>query len=133
MVLVVSPAVLADMPVLTDIYMVSFKDKIANTCFPRTTGVRAWWEANNVEAFTTEPSTHFIKVTDGDEIIAYAKWIVPLPNGETGGDDPDAMPLWPEDADSSLCESFFGALARERQRIMGTRPHYCKTFNSDSS
>ena len=84
----------------------------------------------NIDDMKNQPSGRFLKIVEGDVIVAYAKWNVPIiQGGETivGGDDPDNLPTWPQDADVQLCNEFFGRLASERQRIMGKRPHYCTT------
>ena len=84
----------------------------------------------NADAIQNEPSARFIKVVGGEEIIAWAKWNVPVHVGDTvsgGGDDPDDMPSWPEDADEELCNEFFGVLARKRREIIGDRPHFCES------
>ncbi|MCJ1481956.1 hypothetical protein MMC06_002117 [Schaereria dolodes] len=77
----------------------------------------------NAEAFLKDTSARFIKVLQGKKIVAFAKWIVPIKFGK-GGDDPDVMPSWPEDANAELCEEFFGELAKMRRQLMGYRPHY---------
>ena len=124
------PASLADVPTFTSIYLSAFQDVIAHDCFPRTSPhIKEWWTSSNVDDMKNQASARFLKVVDGDEIIAYAKWNVPVKLGaETvlGGDDPDDMPVWPKDANVELCNEFFRHLARERKRIMGDRPHYCR-------
>lgn len=121
-----------DMPNMTDIYMRSFDDTLALKCFPRSSsGVREWWTASNEEAFDTEPSARFLKIVDSDsvEMIAYAKWNVPVTVAEeliTGGDDSDDMPVWPEDSPRDICDEVFGTFAKRHEVLMGARPHYCK-------
>ncbi|MCJ1321507.1 hypothetical protein MMC15_006852 [Xylographa vitiligo] len=122
------PATLADVPAFTSIYLSAFQDVIARDCFPRTSPhIREWWTSSNVDDMKNQASARFLKVVDEGDIVAYAKWNVPVKQGtETllGGDNPDDMPVWPEDANAELCDEFFGHLARERKRIMGNRPHY---------
>ena len=118
------PAVLADTTIFTDVYFTSFQDLISLNCFPRTPSVRKWFDDMNAEAFLKDTSARFIKVLQGKKIVAFAKWIVPIKFGK-GGDDPDVMPSWPEDANAELCEEFFGELAKMRRQLMGYRPHYC--------
>ena len=82
-----------------------------------------------------DPSARFIKVSDGDKIIAYAKWIVPAGPDErptasrssSNSSDPNALPAWPDDASKGLCDSFFGELVKKRKEVMGERPHYCRS------
>ncbi|MCJ1438299.1 hypothetical protein MMC27_007687 [Xylographa pallens] len=122
------PGTLADVPSFTSIYLSAFQDVIAHDCFPRTSPhIKEWWTSSNMDDMQHQASARFLKVVDGDEVIAYAKWNVPVKQGtETvlGGDNPDEMPVWPKDANVELCDVFFGHLARERKRIMGSRPHY---------
>ncbi|MCJ1303631.1 hypothetical protein MMC08_006441 [Hypocenomyce scalaris] len=130
--LTVSPATAADIPALSDIYMLAFQDPIMLACFPRTPSIRRWWDSHNTEAFMGDPSARFIKVSDGDKIIAYAKWIVPAGPDErptasrssSNSSDPNALPAWPDDASKGLCDSFFGELVKKRKEVMGERPHY---------
>ncbi|MCJ1288099.1 hypothetical protein MMC26_007454 [Xylographa opegraphella] len=122
------PATLADVPVMTSIYLSAFQDVIAHDCFPRTSPhIKDWWTSSNMDDMKNQASARFLKVVDGDDIVAYAKWNVPVQQGsETvlGGDNPEDMPVWPQDANVELCDEFFGHLARERKRIMGNRSHY---------
>ena len=123
------PAGPSDMPELTSIYLSAIQDTIACTCFPRASPhVREWWTSSNIDDMRNQPSARFLKVHDGPRTIAYAKWNVPIIRGDEtilGGDHPDQMPSWPQDADVELCDDFFGELAKQRQTIMENRPHYC--------
>ncbi|MCJ1410459.1 hypothetical protein MMC19_004544 [Ptychographa xylographoides] len=126
------PATPADMPILTSIYLEAFQNELARVAFPRSSPhIREWWTSMNIDDMKNQPSGRFLKIVEGDVIVAYAKWNVPIiQGGETivGGDDPDNLPTWPQDADVQLCNEFFGRLASERQRIMGKRPHYYLEF-----
>lgn len=140
----------SDIPTFTTIYLSAFTDPLALTAFPRSSpNISAWWTAINLSDFHSQPSACFLKIVErketdsenerdsaeNEKIIAYAKWnvLVRLVGGEgivSGGDDADAMPLWPEGADVELCEDVFPAFARERGRRMGGRrmggrAHYC--------
>lgn len=133
--LTLSQATAADIPALTDIYMLAFQDPITVACFPRTPNVRRWWDSRNTEAFMGDPATRFIKVNDGDRIVAYAKWNVPVRADEPGAasrsssssSNPDALPLWPDDANKALCDRFFSELRDKRKEVMRDRPHYCRS------
>lgn len=35
---------------------------------------------------------------------------------------------WPQSSPSTLCECFFGGMAVQREKLMGTRPHYCTSI-----
>ena len=124
--LTLEEATIDDVPALTDVYMQAFQLPITLATFPRIPSVRAWWEAQNREALISDQTVRFVKIIDADNIIAYAKWIFPPAEkgAASGGDDPDAMPEWPEGSDKALCDNFYGGLAREHKRIMGDRPHY---------
>lgn len=133
--LTLSPATAADLPALTDVYMLAFQDPITIACFPRTPNVRRWWDSHNTEAFMGNPATRFIKVQDGDRIVAYAKWNVPVRADElaaasrssSSSSDPRVLPSWPDDADKALCDRFFGGLLEKRKEVMRDRPHYCRS------
>ena len=132
------PAVVEDIPTLVDIYMRSFKDEVATTCFPRSSPhVRKWWIDTNEEAIKTEPLARFLKiVNDKEEIMAWAKWNVPAQVGKEvsrDGDGSDDLPSWPQDADKELCNEFFGMLTRKKKELMGSRPHFCKPYLSAKS
>ena len=121
----------SDVPLLTAIYMTSFKDALSHRCFPRSPAVDEWWTNMNVDDCRHQPSARFLKITDTEtqKIVAYGKWNVPAKVGDEllgGGDDPDEMPVWPEGGDKELSEEFFGELASARRRIMGDKPHCCK-------
>ncbi|MCJ1392718.1 hypothetical protein MMC18_005589 [Xylographa bjoerkii] len=123
--LILLPGTPADVSAFTSIYLSAFQDVIARDCFPRSSPyIKEWWTSSNIDDMKNQASARFLKVVDGDEIVAYAKWNVPVRQGaETvlGGDNPDDMPVWPQDADVELCDEFFGHLARERKRIMAAR------------
>ena len=122
-----TPAQLSDVPALINVYMRAFTQPISLATFPRVPSVHSWWEARIAKAFEIEPGARFIMVTNAeDEIIAFAKWVVPVPGGES--DVAEALPEWPEGSDRKLCDAFYGGLARERKRIMGNRSHYCEEF-----
>ncbi|KAI9736230.1 MAG: hypothetical protein M1834_001116 [Cirrosporium novae-zelandiae] len=115
------PASLEDVPILTSIYFSAFQDALALALFPRTEGVRLWWESHLDEEMRNEPEARFLKVIDLNtkEIIAFAKWV--LPSQETRADE---TPSWPEDSNNELCNEFFGNLAKAHADIMGSIPHY---------
>lgn len=81
------------------------------------------------------PAARFVKVNDGDRIIAYAKWNVPVRPDEppaasrssSSSSDPNVLPSWPDDADKALCDRFFGELVNKRKEVMQERPHYCRS------
>jgi len=148
------PATPADIPTFTLIYLSAFTDTLSLTAFPRSSPhIPTWWTETNLSDFHSQPSARYLKTVEGEgaegdstaangngilgmgngKIIAYAKWNVPTVVGSetlNGGDSADAMPVWPEDADTDLCNDVFPAFARERERIMGGRPHYCEShFN----
>ena len=131
------PVIVEDIPAIIDIYMRAFKDKVNTTAFPRSSPhTRPWWTEVNVAAFKNEPSAHYIKIVDDGKVIAAAKWNIPTQVGEQvsgGGDDPDNMPSWPQDADVELCNEFYTTLARKRKEIMGDRPHFCKSHSREWS
>ncbi|EIN03976.1 acyl-CoA N-acyltransferase [Punctularia strigosozonata HHB-11173 SS5] len=124
---ILSPAEPADVPELTSIYLASFVDPFSLTLFPRTPGVRAWWEQDLAQGFA-DPNVRMLKVVDdaSGRIAAFAKWVLPPPQGEEENEEEkgEALPEWPEDADGQLCQSFFAGLLEAKKRLMGPRPYF---------
>lgn len=131
----IAPVEQEDIPDLSSIFFASFTSDFDQRIFPHTPIGRAWWDATNLDSFLNDPTVRFMKVVDSSaheskgKIIAYAKWVVPTPK-TAAGDAEDKTdhrwPVWPADSDAALCDIFFGHMARQRESLMGDRPHYCK-------
>ncbi|KAI9813318.1 MAG: hypothetical protein M1827_004260 [Pycnora praestabilis] len=127
------PATTADISSLTEIYFQSFRNPLSLAAFPRTEGIRTWWNTKNVPVDLADPASRILKVTEpevsGDKIIAFAKWVVPRVNKgkegtRKGSHLEENLPEWPADADQEFCDSLFGAMLKKRHQIMGDRPYY---------
>ena len=117
-----------DVPQCVQIYFDAFQNPQSLACWPRTPGVRKFWEAM-LRSEMGDPSAHFLKVVTrrkedegGEEIVAFAKWVAPKPGSAVD----TSLPRWPEDADGGLCDRTFGDWARRHADLMGTRGHWCE-------
>ncbi|KAF2763427.1 acetyltransferas-like protein [Pseudovirgaria hyperparasitica] len=122
--LAVLPATPADIPILLDIYFTSFTNPLALVAFPpSSTSVQSWWAAMLNDEIQ-DPNSLFLKVVDPSlpedgQIVAWAKW-----NRPHGKGIDMTLPEWPQDGDSELATRFFTGLAKEHERVMGSRGHY---------
>ena len=125
----VRPLQAADVSKCVQIYFDAFQNPHSLACWPRTPGVRKFWEGMLCEELD-DPGAHFLKVTtnrhdgnESEEIVAFAKWVAPRPGSavDTG------LPRWPQEADSKLCDLTFGDWARRHAELMGTRGHWCES------
>ena len=91
--------------------------------FPRTSSVHKFFESSLSQQMTREKNAVFLKALDThpteDELVGFVKW-TPPGNPESFWEDYSA------DQDGPLCDAFFGAMAENRSRLMGGRPHWCK-------
>ena len=122
--LVLSPATLADVPALTNIYMVTFTESL----FPRTPSVREWTNEKQIKSMAEDKRARFITITEDGQITAYAKWLMPT-NEKDDSDDPSQVPSWPEGVGRDF-DDFHLALARKRKELMGERPYYRQSDQS---
>ena len=128
------PATLSDAAQLTTLYFAAFSIPLNLAMFPRTPDNRAWWEAffkAEIERMQQGKNKMLWKVIDssapnaqkeGEEIVAFAMW--KLPRHEADKDDnEDAQ--FPPNGDQDLCQRFFSAMDRNREKYMSSRLHYC--------
>lgn len=121
-------------------------DPISHLCFPRGASSLKFWTEIILEEIE-EPEAEFWVVYDADAssppltgeenekgslawdekeekfrgIIAYAKWVppsAPIPAPST------PLPTWPQGADTTTANTFFGALLANRHRHMSGRRHW---------
>lgn len=136
----IQPLQAEDAPRCVQIYFDAFQNPHSLACWPRTPGVRKFWEDMFYDELN-EPGAHFLKVTkpnphndngdgdDGAEIVAFAKWVAPKP-----GEAVDTrLPRWPEEANGRLCDLTFGDWARRHAELMGTRGHWCESVSYPTS
>jgi len=113
------PAEPSDLHTLIDIYFAAFQNPLALAAFPDVPSVRKWW-TDAIESEMKDPNALFLKVVDGDEIIAAAKWNSPVENKPE-----EPLPEWPDGGDKEVAQSFFSRLAEMHHKLMGNRPHWC--------
>lgn len=110
-----------DAPRLVEIYFDAFQNPHSLAAWPRTQSVREWWE-DMIRNELKDEHAHWLKAVCAYEIVAFVKWLQPMP-----GVEPDIeLPEWPADADTDLCNDTFGAWARSHRVIMRDRGHWCE-------
>lgn len=55
------------------------------------------------------------------QVAGFCKWVEPA----DGKEPVESFHGWPEGADVGLCDETFGAWARRKAELMGTRGHWC--------
>lgn len=131
------PATPLDAPQLTTLFLTAFSNPTNHAMFPRTADVQAWWEAifqAETERMQQGKAKMLWKVVESSaqkgeergegegEIVAFALW--KLPGDDAHEDDAHAHEL-PRSADKDLCQRFFTGMARNREKYMSSRLHYC--------
>ncbi|CZR59174.1 uncharacterized protein PAC_09066 [Phialocephala subalpina] len=131
--LLLRKATASDAKVLTEIYFSAFQiDAISLLVFPRTADLAIgskssfdWWYNSIIEELE-DPNAHFLCIYDSDsadqKIVSYCKWNGP--NAPFGAD----LPAWPEGADVSIANHFFGSLVGRHEIIMKGRKHWYLEF-----
>ena len=92
------------------------------TMFPNTPSVHNFFETSLSEQMRREPNAIFLKAVDtnaNDKMAGFIKWTPPVSPDSYWSD-------YGEDQDAELCDAFFGAMAENRQKLMGDTPHWCK-------
>lgn len=116
-----------DISDITNLWYAAFGTPEMLRIFPDTPGVRRWWDEANRNDLLHKPATRrYLKVVDtaaDNRLVAYGKWVL-------AGVDEDGsrFPPWPADCDARLCDDFFGAMARERKRLLGERKNWCMFY-----
>lgn len=116
----------SDVAGMVSVYFSAFSTTlIGRQTFPETSasGLLFWTDA--LIKGLEDPHAHIFVVTDSepgkpDEVIAFAKWVAP------GAPYEEVPPLeaWPEDGNPTLALTFFTAMAKAHERIMGDKPHW---------
>lgn len=89
--------------------------------FPNRPNVHKFFEASFIGQMQQEKNAIFLKAVDvnaDNKIAGFIKWIPPNSQDSFWSD-------YGEDQDAALCDAFFGAMADNRARLMGNRPHWC--------
>ncbi|KAF2207131.1 hypothetical protein CERZMDRAFT_102629 [Cercospora zeae-maydis SCOH1-5] len=110
-----------DIPHCITIYFLAFQNPHSLACWPRTPGIRTWWE-DMIKSELHEPGAHWLKAVSSETgaIAGFVKWQEPNPGVEPDTD----LPEWPEEADRELCDETFGTWARARKDLMGREGHW---------
>ncbi|GME25959.1 GNAT family protein [Neofusicoccum parvum] len=140
----VQPTVLADIPILVDIYLAAFRtNAFGGAVFPDTPAVRQWWTAALSHELSHQKGAAFYNLveyaagtdtptfsendeqrqTGGPTIVAFAKWLRPM----EGVDPQDAVEIptdLPPECDGELFARYFPELSRRHKMCMGTRAHW---------
>lgn len=143
----IHPCIPHDTPNLTSLFLAAFSDAFNLILWPRTPDVRAWWE-DKFRHECSKAGQVLLKVVDsrsrdgdgdGGEIVAFALWKFPVydydadqghkEEEERKGEGKGKEEKWPQSSPSTLCERFFGGMAMQREKLMGTRPHYCTSYH----
>src|ERR1700743_3299424 len=106
-----------DLHILIDIYFRAFQNPLALAAFPDVPAVRQWWTASIAEEMR-DPNAIFLKVVEGNQIIAWAKWNRPIANKPE-----EPLPQWPDGGDKELAQKFFTKLNEVHNQVMRSRPH----------
>lgn len=117
------PATAEDIPAITSVWYAAFSTPAMLALFPDTPNVRRWWDDTNREDLLNNPFRVYLKVVDtaaDNRLVAYGKWVLSMPD-----EDVSRFPAWPVDCDAKKNDDFFGALARERERLLGGTKNYC--------
>jgi hypothetical protein len=118
-----------DLKEITDVWYKCFPEPFIRQMFPHTRSIIQWWEDANGYDMANKPYVKFVVVRDMSSegegrIVGYAKWWVPIGDGRFTVDE--RFPKWAGESDGSLCDLFFGQLAKERKELMGDKQYYCE-------
>ncbi|KAJ5732628.1 hypothetical protein N7493_004109 [Penicillium malachiteum] len=119
--LTLKPVTVDDIPSLSELWYTSFSIPVNLRMFPKTPGVRDWWDNANRHDLLHNPHRKYLKIVDSsacDFLVAYAKWdLDPLESGER-------FPAWHEESDHELCDLVFTDGCEKREEYMNGRKHY---------
>ncbi|OTB09894.1 hypothetical protein K445DRAFT_319770 [Daldinia sp. EC12] len=118
----------SDVPSLIDVYFDAFGDHpVTRRVFnSNREHVRKFW-LDPLASNQQKPTEHFMVLTDPnsetpERIVGFGIWREVFTTASSAEPPPPAS--WPEDADLSCVESFFGTVDRMHKQIMGNRPHW---------
>jgi hypothetical protein len=125
-----------DLREITEVWYKCFPEPFIRQMFPYTPSVLQWWNDANGYDMANKPYVKFLVVRDMSKegngiIVGYAKWWVPKEDGRFTVEE--RFPKWEEKSDRALCDVWFGQMAKERKRLMGDKPYYCKFCGPYSS
>jgi hypothetical protein len=129
MTLVLSEAEESDAERIADIHMAAFgPNALLQAQFP-TEAVREGLRVSIAEkalADIRDPKTAVLVVRDGDEIVSFTKWSLPVLESEEYQEPPWR---WPEGTNVELIETWTGMVEEEQRRILGHAPCYRESLS----
>lgn len=110
----------ADIPHITELWYAAFGTSEMLRLFPDTPGLRQWWHDAHRHDLLHKPAQRYVKAVDETgKMVAFAKWDLAV---EERG---ERFPPWHAGSDRLACEEFYGALDRERIKLLRGRRCYC--------
>lgn len=126
--LVLSPATLEDLPVISTMFPRSYHNSpFFKKMLPDTPANEKWWQESHRIALH-DPLTRVVKVTDqgNGEIVGLVRWVLPREGeGPQPGSEKGRWPEFTDDVDKTLSGPMFGFMAQRREEVMGDKRHYC--------
>ncbi|KAK4988218.1 hypothetical protein LTR66_007375 [Elasticomyces elasticus] len=121
----VRTATVKDVPTLTQLFFASFSAPFWKVLVPPTPSSETWWSEAWRMGIEEDPTAHTLVVEYPDRdnnIVAFARWIAPQQNGDLNRKWPNvtAEGGW----DMAIAEPFFGGMEKNREHLMGSRPHW---------
>jgi hypothetical protein len=115
------PLAEADTSAVVSLWYAAFHTPEMRRLFPDTPGVRQWWQENIRNDLRRKRAQQYLKVVEGGQIIAYAKWDLASPE-ENG----DRFLPWHPEMDSEACDQLALQTTWTRKSVTGFRKHYCE-------
>ncbi|KAF2968313.1 hypothetical protein GQX73_g5253 [Xylaria multiplex] len=126
----VREAELADVGSLTNIWYAAFNPthKFFDFAIPDDAPTRKWldelWTMGIVAGPTVTRTFVVEKLSEGNKLVAFARWHVP----QADGNQDIPMPPIPASWDPEITDALWGGMERMRARVMGKRPHWMGEF-----
>ncbi|KAJ2990434.1 hypothetical protein NUW58_g2952 [Xylaria curta] len=123
-------ATLEDVEGITNIWYESFNPshKFFEIATPDDTPTREWLNKLFASGITAGPGvirTFVVEdLSQGNKIVAFSRWVVP----QLDGNQDVPLPAFPPHWDPAVSEALWGGMARQRTKVMGTRPHWVAEF-----
>lgn len=94
---------------------------------------REGWRDSTLAALKDTKYTIALKVVDpnnDNKLVAHGRWVRPKQPGETEqpGHEEGRWDDFMKGADEQLADEMFGAYDRQREALMGDKPHYCESL-----
>lgn len=115
------PLAEADTSAVVSLWYAAFDTTEMRRLFPDTPGVRQWWQENIRNDLRRKRAQQYLKVVEGGQIIAYAKWDLASPE-----ENSDRFLPWHPEMDSESCDQLAMQTTWARKSVTGSRRHYCE-------